>query len=131
MDKKQLSSIEQRESISKQLKGGEKIKEEENLSKYSDQILRSIDWKEKQSKGEDWVDKGLIEGREMLISMKRWSEELNPKSEWASYLKEETKSNNDVLNKERSIIDEECEEFGEIRVMTPNTLIQNKSWDAK
>lgn len=131
VDKKQLCKIEQRESISEQLEEEEKLKDEENLSKCSDQTLQSIDWKEKRSEGDDWVDEELIKGREMLISMKRWSEELNPKLEWASHLNEETKSNNKALNRERSIIDEECKEFGEIWVMTPKTLIQNKSWDAK
>ena len=36
IDKKQLCKIEQRESMSEQLEGGEKIREEENLSKCSD-----------------------------------------------------------------------------------------------
>ena len=107
VDKKQLCRIVQRESMSEQLERGEKIKEDENLSKCSDQTLRLIDWKEKWSEGEDWVDKGLIEGREMLISINKWSEELNPKSEWASHLKKETKSDNAALNRERSMIDEE------------------------
>ena len=43
MDKKQLCKIEQRESISEQLEEEEKLKDEENLSKCSDQTLQSID----------------------------------------------------------------------------------------
>ena len=53
VDKKQLCKIEQRESISKQLEGGENFREEENLLKYSDQIFLLMDWKENWSVEED------------------------------------------------------------------------------
>lgn len=77
------------------------------------------------------MDEESIEGKEILISIKRWLEELKLKSEWASHLKEKTKSKSAELNKERSIIEEEWDELRETQVITPKMLIQNRSWEAK
>ena len=71
-------------SISLQEWGRVKVREEENLSKYSAQILLSTKLKENWSFRTEEEGTKEDKGKEKLISINRWLDEFNPKSEWAS-----------------------------------------------
>ena len=118
-------------SISWHERGGKKERDGENLAKCSAHISLSTKLKENLSLV---IEEGVeleIEENEKLISINRWFEELNSKSECASQEKECNKSARVGLMRERSMIDEAWDVLGAIRVLTPKILIQKRSCKAK
>ena len=131
VSKKHWWREEARVSMSWHEQGGKKERDGENLAKCSAQISLSTKLKENRSFA---IEVGIeleTEGNEKLISIKRWSEELKPKSECASQEKECNISAREGLMRERSIIEEEWDELGAMRVLTPKILIQKRSCEAK
>ena len=131
VSKKHWWREEVRVSMSWHERGGKKERDGENLAKCSAQISLSTKLKENRSLGTEEEVEEEHEGKEKLISINKWSEEFSPKSVWTSQENEWSISAREGLTRDKSIIEEDWDELGAIRVFTPWTLMQKRSWEAK